>query len=329
MNFGIIGCGLIGHKRAQSIFEPHKITQIFDTDFAKADCLADAVGNDIKVRNSAKELIQSEDVDVVIIATPHNSLAPLTLEAVKAGKHVLVEKPAACSSMELDIIIPVMEQNQVLVKVGFNHRFHPAVIKAYEIYKSGEIGELMYIRGRYGHGGRIGYDKEWRAVKSVSGGGEMVDQGSHLIDLSRWFLGDFSDVSGFVNTYFWDMQVEDNCFLMLKTELNKVAWLHASWTEWKNTFSFEIFGEKGKLQIDGLGKSYGTEKLTYYKMLPELGPPETSMWEYPFNDNSWNLELEEFLNAISLGRAPLGNLYDARASLYIIEKIYKQVEVIA
>ena len=152
---------------------------------------------------------------------------------------------------------------------------------------AGALGPLLYLRGRYGHGGRLGYDREWRADPAVAGGGELLDQGVHLIDLSRWFLGDFVEVAGRVGTYFWNMPVEDNGFSVLRTAAGQVAWLHASCTEWKNLFCFEIFGRDGKLQIDGLGGSYGVERLTFYRMLPQMGPPETTIWEYPGEDLSW------------------------------------------
>ena len=168
-----------------------------------------------------------------------------------------------------------------LVRIGFNHRYHRALRKAREIFESGALGEMMFIRGRYGHGGRPGYDREWRADPARSGGGELIDQGAHLIDLSRWFLGEFPSVRGRARTYFWDMPVEDNGFLLLETARGQVAFLHASWTEWKNLFSFEIAGRVGKLEINGLGGSYGTERLTWYQMSPEMGPPETLAWEYP------------------------------------------------
>src|SRR6185295_2401631 len=160
-------------------------------------------------------------------------------------------------------------------QVGFNHRFHPALQKAREIVDTGALGPLMFIRGRYGHGGRTGYDREWRADPAISGGGELIDQGVHLIDLARWFLGEFPVVEGHAGTYFWDMAVDDNAFLSLRTKANQTAWLQASCTEWKNMFSFEIYGRDGKLQVDGLGGSYGVERLSYYKMLPKMGPPET------------------------------------------------------
>lgn len=320
MNIGIIGCGLIGNKRAKVVGN-HTIRWVVDSDVAKAAVMAKAFPP-AQPSNSWHHVIEDDAVDVVFVATPHKQLAPITLSAVKAGKHVLVEKPGALNVEELEPIITEVKQRGVCLKVGFNHRYHPAFIKAKEIVDSRGLGPLMFIRARYGHGGRIEYEKEWRANPEISGGGELMDQGVHLIDLSRWFLGDFKEVYGFTPTYFWDMPVEDNSFLMLKTETEQVAWLHASWTEWKNLFSFEIYGKNGKLHIEGLGGSYGVERLAWYKMLPQMGPPETVIWEYPFPDRSWQLEFEEFVNAIEQKREPLGNIYDARAVLEIVSSIH-------
>jgi predicted dehydrogenase len=177
------------------------------------------------------------------------------------------------------------------------------------------------VRGRYGHGGRPGYEREWRARPEISGGGELIDQGMHLIDLSRWFLGDFTDVQGFAHTYFWNMPVEDNGFLLLRTAEQRVAFLHASCTEWKNLFSFEIYGRNGKLDISGLGGSYGVERIAFYRMPPEMGPPETTIWEYPQPDCSWHTETAEFLEDIRLDRQPAAGLRDAKAALEVVEAI--------
>jgi len=225
---------------------------------------------------------------------------------------------------ELDPLIKMAKRQNVLVRVGFNHRCHRAFQKMREIVDAGEIGELMFLRARYGHGGRLGYEQEWRAQPELSGGGELIDQGVHLIDLARWFLGDFSEVDGFAHTYYWDMPVDDNAFMLLKTEDQRTAFLHVSCTEWKNTFSFELYGRNGKLQVDGLGGSYGVERLTWYKMLPEMGPPETISWEYPMHDNSWQVEMNQFRQDIELGRQPQPGLTDAVAVLQIVESIYQK-----
>ena len=271
-----------------------------------------------------REAVCSDDVTLVIVATTNNLLAEVSAAALEAGKHVLVEKPGAISVAEIDGVSAAQNKSKCLVRVGFNHRYHPALLQAQELWKAGALGELLFIRGRYGHGGRIGYDKEWRADKKLSGGGELIDQGVHLIDLARVFMGNVSRVRGQASTYFWDMPVDDNAFMILTAETGQTAFLHVSCTEWKNLFSLEIYGKNAKLQVDGLGGSYGVERLSYYKMLPEMGPPETTIWEYPRGDRSWALEFEEFLDDIDKARQPSAGLADARAALEVVEAIYRE-----
>lgn len=318
----IIGCGLIGQKRAKALAGA-RLTACADLVRERAELLARtapgaAAGDDWRA------MVDRADVDIVIVATTNESLAEIACFAVEAGKHVLVEKPGARSLAEIDPVIDAAARRRRLVRVGFNHRYHPALLKARELFDSGALGELMFLRGRYGHGGRIGYDKEWRANPALSGGGELVDQGVHLIDLSRWFLGEFTTVSGFAHTYFWRMPVDDNAFMLLRTAREQAAFLHVSCTEWKNLFSLEIYGRDGKLHVEGLGGSYGVEKLAYYRMLPEMGPPDTTVWEYPRGDQSWALEFAEFLEDIRLDRTPAASLADARAALAIAEEVYRQ-----
>ena len=236
-------------------------------------------------------------------------------------------KPGAISTHELFQLNIASKVNNALVRIGYNHRYHPACLKAIELFKSSDFGDVMFVRGRYGHGGRIGYDKEWRSDKSISGGGELIDQGVHLIDLASIFLGEFETINGHVHTYFWNMSVDDNAFLSLENKNKNVAWLHVSCTEWKNTFSFEIYGKNAKLQWEGLGGSYGVERLTYYKMLPKMGPPETTIFEYPMGDDSWNLEIKEFFEDIRLNRTPIPGIKEAKNVLDVVESIYNRKEL--
>jgi predicted dehydrogenase len=319
---GIIGCGLIGQKRAKALGSGGRLVACADIDVSRAERLAKSTG--AKVFRDWRELVWLRGVDVVIVATLHDSLAEITLTAIDAGKHVLVEKPAARTAAELLPVMAAAAKHGVKVHVGFNHRYHRSLRKAKEIVDTGALGELMFIRARYGHGGRIGYDNEWRSKPELSGGGELIDQGPHLIDLSRWFLGEMTEVQGFAHTYFWDMPVDDNGFMLLKTAKKQAAFLHASCTEWKNLFSMEIYGKLGKLDLSGLGGSYGLEKITWYKMLPEMGPPDTISWEYPMGDDSWAVEIEEFFDDIRLNRIPSAGLADASAALTIVETIYRE-----
>jgi predicted dehydrogenase len=318
----IIGCGLIGRKRVEALHSA-KLVICADVALERAQQLASR-GTNVAATAQWLDAVRHPDVDIVIVATTNDSLTPITIAALEAGKHVLVEKPVARSRTELETVMKAAAPARSLIRVGFNHRYHPALRKARELFEQGLLGELMFIRGRYGHGGRIGYDKEWRADPQLAGGGELIDQGVHLIDLSRWFLGDFSRIDGFATTYFWQMPVDDNAFLTLRTAGGQTAFLHVTCTEWKNLFSLEIYGRKAKLHVEGLGGSYGQERLTLYQMLPEMGPPETTMWEYRPTDVSWQLEFADFLQDVHLGRKPSAGLNDAYAALKVVEAIYKE-----
>lgn len=319
-NIAIIGCGLVAQKRASNLPDNCRLVAVYDLKQHKAQLLA-SKHLDCKVFSSREALLASTDIDIVIVSTVHAALAQIALAAIKSSKHVLLEKPGAISVKEIEYLLEAQAQYKVCLRLGFNHRYHPALIKAKQLVDSGALGELYYVRGFYGHGGRIGYQHEWRMNKSLAGAGQLIDQGMHLIDLSRWFLGEFTMVNGQTHRYFWQSEVEDNAFLHLETANGQTAFLHSSLTEWKNRFSFEIIGREGKCDIFGLGGSYGTEKLTYYKMLPQMGPPQTTIWEYPFEDNSWRLEFEDFVQDIIEQRLSKPGLIDAKQALIIVEKV--------
>lgn len=323
MKIGIVGAGLVGHKRAAALGAEHQLIACADVDLSRAEALAAGYPG-CDATTDLVQVVTRSDVDAVVVATTHASLASAGLAAAEAGKHLLIEKPAARTTAELAPLVAAVKRRGLVAKVGFNHRFHPGLQRARAIFDAGDIGDLLYVRGRYGHGGRPGYANEWRADPILAGGGELLDQGSHLIDLSRWFGGDVVDASGHLATYYWPMQVEDNAFVLLKMAGGQAAWLHASWTEWKNLFSFEIFGRTGKLQVDGLGGSYGTERLTHYRMLPELGPPDTTSWEFTGPDDSWRAEFDHFVDCIRHGTPPSGSLDDALAVLQIVGSLYSQ-----
>jgi predicted dehydrogenase len=321
MNYAIIGCGLIGKKRVTAMPARSQLVVACDTNLGRAEEL-------VKLAKAGRacadfnDAVSDPQVEVVFIATLNSTLQPIALAAVKNGKHVLVEKPAAISTKELDELEAAAKKTGALVRVGYNHRYHPACLKALELFQSGALGPMMFVRGRYGQGGRLGYEKEWRADPKLSGGGELIDQGVHLIDLAGIFLGEFTTVEGHATTYFWKMPVDDNAFLSLRNAAGNTAWLHVSCSEWKNLFSLEIYGRDAKLHWEGLGGSYGMERLTYYKMLPQMGPPETTIWEFPRGDESWKIEMAEFFEDIKLKRTPVPGLKEARAALAVVEKIY-------
>jgi predicted dehydrogenase len=323
MKYAIVGCGLIGKKRLAGLPAGSKLAVACDTNLSRAEELVKLAQTGRAVADF-KQAVADPQVNAVIVATINSALAGVAAAAIRAGKHIIVEKPAGISVKQIDELISLAEEHRVCVRVGFNHRYHPAFVKAREIFGSGVMGELMFIRARYGHGGRVGYDKEWRANPKLSGGGELIDQGIHLIDLAGWFLGGFKKIDGHAATFFWNMPVDDNAFLDLQTAKGQTAWLHVSCTEWKNLFSFEIYGRHTKLHIEGLGGSYGVEKLYHYQMKPEMGPPDTKLYEFPGPDESWRREMTEFEQDVQLKRTPDAGLAAARAALQIVEEIYKK-----
>ena len=320
--FAIVGCGLIGQKRARTL--PDGFVKLTcDLDLAKAEALASTISG-CKATSDLNDVLSDSDLGVVIVSAANTALAPITEAVVRQGKHVLVEKPGAILSSQLSAIESIARETGSLVRIGYNHRYHPAFRKIAELQRDEDFGEFMFLRARYGHGGRPGYDREWRANPELSGGGELIDQGVHLIDLASLWLGDIALVTGYAATYYWDMLVDDNAFVSLRNLQGQTAWLHASCTEWKNLFSFEIYFKRAKLHVEGLGGSYGVERLYYYKMLPEMGPPETLIYEFPRGDESWRHELDEFLEDIRMGRTPVPGLKEGIKTLDIVEDIYRK-----
>ena len=169
MKVGIIGCGAVGKKRALALGD-NELVMAVDTSLERARDVAQ-LKNCTSVSTDYHDALNNDQIELLFISTTNEFLAKITLDAVSAKKHVLVEKPAGRTPKELIPIIETAQRNNVFVKVGFNHRFHPALHKAKQLVDSGEIGPLMFIRGRYGHGGRRGYEKEWRSIPEKSGGG--------------------------------------------------------------------------------------------------------------------------------------------------------------
>ena len=224
---------------------------------------------------------------------------------------------------EVRAVVEAAERHQRVLKAGYNHRYHPAIAKVKQVCDAGAIGRLLYVQGRYGHGGRPGYDREWRANPQRAGGGEMLDQGAHLVDLSRWFLGEFESVSGLTATFVWDTPLEDNAFALLRTKSGQVAQLHASWTQWKNHFSFEVFGVEGYACARGLGRAYGIEHAVVGRRSAGGGAPQEERFDFAPEDRSWGLEWEDFLGAIATGRPPLASGREALATMEWVYRLYK------
>ena len=320
---GIIGTGLMGRRRAEALrrFKDVELVVVSSNLCDQAQYLA----NDMKCQQDDdwQQLVCRNDIDAIIVSTPPDCHLSMCVAALENGKHVLCEKPLARNPEEAEIIVKLARQKGLKLKCGFNHRHHPAIQQAKQWFDSGVIGELLYIRSDYGIGGRPDYDKDWRANKDIGGGGQLMDQGMHVIDLARWFMGDFTEVNGFLQTGYWNIApLEDNAFCLLRTDTGKIASIHASWTQWKNLFRFEIFGKDGYIIVEGLGGSYGTEKAILGKRA-FLEPFKEEIIEYRGRDVSWEEEWREFANAICENREPMANGEDGLAAIKIAYQLYE------
>ena len=321
----IVGCGLVGRKRADALRAVGvPLRALVDADPDRARCLAEHLQADVELAPSLPEAITRPDIDFAVVATTHDALASSTVAALDAGCDVLVEKPGARHVDELDAVDEAARRSGRLVRVGYNHRFHPGVQAAHRAVTDGRFGALFSVRARYGHGGRPGYEREWRGDAERSGGGELLDQGSHLIDLTRFLAGDVKLAFAELRTDYWQTPVEDNAYLALRTSAGAFAWLHASWTEWKNCFEMELALQSARLDLRGLGGSYGPERLVTHAMSPELGPPTTAEQVWPGQDESWRQEMADVRDALE-GRPAIGaDLDDARAVLRIVAEAYRR-----
>lgn len=328
MNVAIIGAGLMGYRRAQVLrkFSDCKLIVVVDTSVSVAKNISDKFGGEIET--DWKKVVGRKDVDIIVVSTYNKFLSPICVCALKNKKHVLCEKPLGRDLEESIDVIKAAFTHRAILKVGFNHRYHPAVSKAKELFDEGRIGDLFFLRCRYGYGGRPGFDKEWRTNKDLSGGGELLDQGSHVVDLFRWFGGNFNTVSGYIKTYLWGDEVEDNAFAVFRKYDGVLASMHVSSTQWKNLFSFEVFGKKGYLIVEGLGGWYGVETLKIGERRQDGDPPNEQIIEFPGEDVSLEKEWGHFLNIIKTGKLKhSGDGVDGYQASVMIDGIYKSAKI--
>ena len=323
---GIIGYGKMGMIRHDALNKDSrsKVVSIYDPELKNI-----ALGIDIK--KSAEEVLES-GIDAVFICTPNYLIKELIIEALKRGINVFSEKPPGIS-LEETLEIERMERkvkNKTLM-FGFNHRFHGSIIKMKEIINDNLLGNLLWMRGRYGKEVDENYLKDWRVDKTKSGGGILLDQGIHLLDLFLYFGGELDEVKSFVSNLYWKIPgIEDNVFAIFKNSKTGVcASLHSTMTQWRYLFSFELFFEKGSLILNGLktsSGSYGDEKLTIIENIhPFVAGSSKKEKEIIFNEDlSWDLEIKHFFNSIEKKHKPIiGNSSDAILLMKTIDKVYK------
>lgn len=319
----VIGAGLQAKRRLPFVVESgeYEVAEIVDLIPERAEALAKQFA--AKASVDWRPVVTREDVDVVVVLTPPNSHAEISIAAMEAGKDVMCEKPLALTIKEAEDMVSVAKKTKRILKCGFNHRHHPAIAEAHRLFTSGLIGRPVFGRSMYGIGGRLGLEKEWRSDPKQSPGGQLIDQGIHVIDLYRWFLGELTEATGMVATNVWPIApMEDNGFGIVKTGTGVLASLHSSLTQWINLFEFEIYGDKGSLTVKNLGGGYGTEKLIIAEHQPDA-PFSYQTIEYRGGDISWKKEWEEFIRSVDSRQEPLGSGQDGLKAMQVVTAIYE------
>jgi predicted dehydrogenase len=319
---GIVGAGLQGRRRADALTQipDARLVAITDKDHACARMLASRYG--CEGSEDWRNTVRNQDVDLVIVCTPNSTHAEIGIAAMNAGKHVLCEKPLATTLHDAEQMVETSQSQGVSLWCGFNLRYHPAISQALRWKSEGAVGELMFIRSLYGICGREDYDKDWRMRQELSGGGQLMDQGMHVLDLCRVFGGPFTEVKGYVSTAFWNASVEDNAFAIMKTKQNLIAVIHVSWTQWKNLFLFEVSGKDALISAQGLGGSYGDERVSLVKRPGKGQPFEEALFEFRGADDSWKLELFQIIQAIGC-KCKSGNATEGVEALRLARAIYE------
>jgi predicted dehydrogenase len=283
----------------------------------------------IDIAETSDQIINNSEIDAIFICTPNYMNKPLTIQSLKAGKHVFCEKPPAFTAKDVDEIQVVEKEANKVLMYGFNHRHHDSIKKMKKLIDEREFGKVLWMRGRYGKSVDKKYYQNWRSKRKYAGGGILIDQGIHMIDLFLYLGGDFDNVSASVSNLYWNLNVEDNVFAILEnSETGLAASLHSTMTQWRHLFSLEVFLEKGYLTLNGLktsSDSYGNEILTITK---NRSPAPAASWKDEedityHTDESWHSEAVEFFSAIKSNRsAAIGTSADALKLMKIIDKIY-------
>ena len=320
----VIGCGLIGTRRACAAAQhpSSHLAAVVDSNAERRALLA--ATHRCRSVETWEEVIDDRSIDIVVVSTPNGLTAEIGVAALHAGKHILVEKPPGRTVQEAQHLASAARQANRVLKIGFNHRYHPAISRAYRLFSQGKIGKIINLRARYGHGGRPGYEKEWRGDPVQAGGGELTDQGVHVVDLIRWFAGQPAEAIALLQTAVWPLQpLEDNAVCLLRFSEGALASFHTSWTQWKNLFSFEVFGTLGALSIEGLGGSYGVERLVTAIRNPGGGVPVMEEECFDGPDVSWEREWDEFMGAVEGGQTYWGTPEDGVGAMAVIDTLYR------
>lgn len=321
---GIAGYGIVGKRRRLFIDQhPDMVTYaVCDQNFTD-----DAVLDDVRCHRIYSDLLK-EPLDALFVTLPNYLAAEVTIAGLERGLHVFCEKPPGRTVQDIRDVIAVEKRHPHLkLKYGFNHRYHESVKEAKKVIESGQYGEIVNLRGIYGKSSIVPFDKGWRAERKYAGGGILLDQGIHMLDMIRYFAGEFEEVKSFVSNSYWHHDVEDNAYAIMRNSKGCVAMLHSTATQWQHKFRLEITLRDALIELSGIlsgTKTYGDERLS---IIPKKdGSSIGSFLEINnsyLDDNSWQHEVDEFADIIINDKIVLnGNSADALKVMELVYNIY-------
>jgi len=318
----VVGLGLVGERRARTAAEHPRthLAGVCDLDAARARAIADR--HHVSSFTTWRDALAAASPDIVVVSTPHRELAPIAVAALESGCDVLVEKPFGRTLDEARRMAAAAQRHRRSLAIGFNHRFIPTIAHAIERARRGDLGDLHFVRCIYGHGGRPGYESEWRADRERAGGGELLDQGVHALDLLCWLFGKPTRAFAELATLAWPIAVEDNAMAVLRWRDGPVASIHASWSQWQNRFSFHIYGSRGALEVEGLGGSYGPPSAVLLTRQPD-GPPVRRAIDVPAGDDTWTTEWRAFVTALDAGEPTPNRAQQGLVVMQVLDALYR------
>jgi predicted dehydrogenase len=323
MKVAIVGAGVLGQRRGQIIRATQQDQVVVVADVNEEAAIRLAKELDCAWTSSVEDVVSNQHVQAVIICTPPALHAGVAVRCMRAGKHVLCEKPLATRSEDALQMVRVAEENNVILKCGFQMRHYPGLVQLKRWADADELGHIIHGRCVYGRAKTVSRGSDWRAWSGLSGGGNLIDQGVHIVDLFRWYMGDFDDGCAFLSTSVWDIApIEDNALVLLRSSSGGVAQFHVSWTEWNPRFLFEIVGTKGLARVEGMGRDYGVQTATLIRRSADKAPAKETI-EVPNPDVCWRDEWTEFTSAVKEKRQPLGCGLDGYAAVRVIEMLYR------
>jgi predicted dehydrogenase len=323
---GIAGFGVVGKRRKDCVDRNPdlRVVAVCDRTFDAEGMLADGV----RYYRDYQRLL-TEELDALIVCMTNDIAAEVTIAGLESGLHVFCEKPPGRSVDDIVRVIAHERRHPTLkLMYGFNHRYHESVQDALTILKSGELGCVINMRGMYGKAKLVTFNQsDWRAKREIAGGGVLLDQGIHMVDLMRLFGGEFSEIRSFVSNGHWRYDVEDNAYALMRTADGIVCMLNSSATQWRHRFHLDINLERGSLILGGIlsgTKSYGAETLTVVRADPDndQGDPREQITRYN-RDPSWDAEICAFSHSILSGQpVQSGTSEDALRTMKLVFKIY-------